>query len=375
MNKSKQLKSLLSASVTVALLSGCVTTTKSKDVPENLYSMNQPAVDDLVVLSTEYKTGPSKVDIDALSDIEPVDLNESTLDKKEDEPHFKITSAPPQTQKKQKNSATFQSNTGITNTKYTSESGRPTQATAYNSNSASKTIVKSSETRILPIEAPPARSIEVAEPIQENNIITSVEEVDVHTYVMIKGETYKAALYRWLNDENYKKIGELLDEEHSWRLSQKIDQDHVITSTFDKAIDHIVEQLSHKAMPKETGILDAGFEPLENTPPEENFTLRIEVDKQDKTAIITSSILPVTMFEVQKGDLLTNYLRIAHHYKWEADEEFYLTSNYPVPFNYLVVTEAGNFRSALQKFLKPYPKVKASLYHPKRQIFIVGDKA
>ncbi|WP_210467449.1 hypothetical protein [Vibrio crassostreae] len=296
--------------VMTTALVGCATS--SKKGPDNAYSLNQPHVSELIPLSESTEANGRDPNNLAFNELDIADLNQQN---------------------------------------------DPNTSTDSTSGSESLTLTTNSPTTVV-----------------QPQIFTSLDESTVSTFVLFKGETYKLALYRWLANENFKNVGELLDEDHRWRLNQKIERDQVLTSTLTDAIDHLANEVSKIELEKDTSLYSKDSDSIEEDTNQYPFNLKVNIDRQDMSAIITSSILPVSMFKVEAGDLMTNYLRLSAHYGWEAKEDFYLTANYEVPFDFVIVTEKGNITDGFQKLLLPFSKAKVSLYQSQRQVFIEGDK-
>ena len=200
---------------------------------------------------------------------------------------------------------------------------------------------------------------------KEQQIITSIDSSKTFKFSLLKGESYKSALYRWLNHLGYKKIGLLLNDEYEYKINDISDRDMIMTTTANKAMNYLVDAVNKSELTenqeKKLSLKDYTTNPDEN--------LHVEFNGDDE-AIITTSQLPVTMFEVKRGDVLTNYLRLGNDYGWNVNTDFYLASNYEVPFDFLVVTEEGNVQSALEQFLEAYPGLTAGTYEAKREIYI-----
>ncbi|MBD0788057.1 hypothetical protein HUO09_17015 [Vibrio sp. Y2-5] len=197
------------------------------------------------------------------------------------------------------------------------------------------------------------------------HVFESTDTSQVTTYTLMKGESYKNAIYRWLSKEGYTSIGLLLNEDYLYRLQAKVTKNQIFNSNFDDAISNLIQALNN------VELTESQQDKLElhdfSEGPGEHFHL---AKVGDHKVIITTSALPVTMFEVKKGDVLTNYLRLGNHYNWNVSPDFYLAANYKVPFDFNIVTERDNVKLALQQFLEQYPALTGSVYASKRQIFI-----
>lgn len=218
------------------------------------------------------------------------------------------------------------------------------------SNTTTTEAIEQSDTLLPVIEEVKSTKLELRE------VYTAVSSDTVNNYMLIRGETYRSAIYRWLHKEGYTKVGELLDDADRALLETEIASDRMLTTTFDEALAHIHSE-----------ILDA-MEPGDKT----NFQIHFEPEV--KQAVLSSSILPTTMFLVTKGTLRDNYLSLGEHYQWNVDERFYLATNYEVPFSYVIVTEKYNVKAAIEQLLAPYEDLRAGIVPSGREIYIMGDK-
>ncbi|MDN2483965.1 hypothetical protein [Vibrio agarivorans] len=324
---------------TVIALTGCANQGTSAPQQMNGLTMNQPVVSDVVPLTEGYVSPES-----------PMEIGENDL--------------------MAKTSTNYEKSTGGA-IPYINEDVAFPDESAVAPNLEDEIWIEDASA----LAQQPFTEVSVAMPAQEpQEIFTSYGESDVNDYILIRGEKYEATLMRWLHAEGYTKVGKLLDDEYQWKMEQVVERDEMLTTTFDEALRVIKDRISANVEPESTDLYDTGPDPLPVVDPIATSRLSFNLDRELNEAIISSSILPTTMFVVERGDLMTNYLRLAAHYNWEAEPDFFLSPNYETPFNYIIVTEKQNVRSAFQHLLKPYPNLKAGLYRPSRQVFIEEDK-
>lgn len=206
----------------------------------------------------------------------------------------------------------------------------------------------------------------VAKPVlKEQQVFTSINSDKIYDLTLMKGETYKSAIYRWFNYLGYKKIGTLLNEELTMKINAASDRDLRLKTTANKAVQYLIDAINNVELTEEQ---DKKLS-LHNFVSNPDEKIHIEFTGEHEV-VITTSQLPMAMFEVKKGDLLTNYLRLGAKYDWNVQKDFFLASNYEVPFDYIIVTEKGNINSALEQLLDSYPGLIAGTYEAKREIYI-----
>lgn len=200
---------------------------------------------------------------------------------------------------------------------------------------------------------------------KELQIITSIDSSKTFDFSLLKGESYKSALYRWLNNLGYTKIGTLLNEEYQIKINERSDRDLIMTTTANKAINYLINAIDKVELTEKQEKTLSLHDFTHND--DEKFHVEFTGNQE---VVLTTSQLPMSMFEAKRGDLLTNYLRLGAKYGWNVHKDFYLASNYEIPFDFLVVTEEGNIKSALEQLLTAYPGLTAGIYEPKREIYI-----
>lgn len=186
------------------------------------------------------------------------------------------------------------------------------------------------------------------------------------SFFIYESETYKSALSRWLNAEGYKKIGSLLDDNQERLLNNKVSSSQVIQGDFDKAFSTLIKEA------RKEPIEDRNGKKLSQKDKDALY-IDVRLDKPKQEAIVTSSKLPTTMFIVEKGSLLENYLKLGKAYGWDVREEFFLGENKTVEFSYPIVTEKGNIKSALEQLLSRYESFRGALVPSVRQVFVLTN--
>lgn len=197
------------------------------------------------------------------------------------------------------------------------------------------------------------------------HVFSSQDSSYIAEFVLLKGETYKNTLYRWLADEGYEQVGFLLNESYQFKLDSRVEKNESFQSTLKDAMKHLIEKVDSAELSEdEENTLE-----LHDFKHEDGEYLHLDFPK-DKQVIVTTSTLPLTMFTVEQGDVKTNYIRLGNHYGWKVNPDFYLAPNYEVPFSFNIVTEKGNVKDALNQLLAPYPGLTGGTYSSNRQIFI-----
>lgn len=245
--------------------------------------------------------------------------------------------------------------------------GMDTTATANNSQSNAVSISMSEQKKTADsVSGDPVVS-SVNSPVLSTptHVFSSQDSSSIADFTLLKGETYKNALYRWLGDEGYEQVGFLLNESYQFKLDSRVEKNESFQSTLKDALTHLIDKVDS------TELTDDEEDTLElhDFKQEDGEYLHLDFPK-DKQVIVTTSTLPLTMFTVIQGDVKTNYIRLGNHYGWKVNSDFYLAPNYEVPFSFNIVTEKGNVKDALNQLLAPYPGLTGGIYSSNRQIFI-----
>lgn len=224
--------------------------------------------------------------------------------------------------------------------------------------------------------------------ISESATIELKEQPQLQLAVF-EGEIYKEVISRWLNKAGFERVGYLLGEREERVLARVVQTTEVHYSDIASAIEHIVKLAviqDRAEYQKESA--DKGFySGLEvndfittaadkEKKAEEQKPIKIEarLNPRHREAIITSSLLPTVMFNVQEGSLKDNYIRLADFYDWRATGEFYLGRDYKISFGYPIVTEVGNIKSALTMLLTPFNDLRGALVPSVRQVYILSEQ-
>lgn len=258
----------------------------------------------------------------------------------------------------------------VSNTKLSSRAPLPTSGSLIAGGSKS---AKSTATADMPASAAAKPSAtktatitNVPSATKNDSIASDIKARANTSFFIYESETYKSALSRWLNAEGYKKIGTLLDDNQERLLNNKVSASQVIQGDFDTAFSTLIKEAKKESFEDRNG---------KKLSQEERGALYIDVrlDKPKQEAIVTSSKLPTTMFIVEKGSLLENYLKLGKAYGWDVREEFFLGENWTVEFSYPIVTEKGNIKSALEQLLSRYEALRGALVPSVRQAFVLTN--
>lgn len=208
-------------------------------------------------------------------------------------------------------------------------------------------------------------------------------------FYLYQGETYKEALSRWLYKAKYTKVGYLLGERETRVLSRTTPASEIHYSNVSNAIKHLIDRaIEQDARLLKTEKADKGFyagvevddfleTAQEKAIAEQDSTpisIEARINRASNQAVITSSTMPTVMFNVKRGSLKDNYLRLVKQYGWKAKEAYYLGQDYRISFGYPIVTEAGNIKAALTSLLTPFEDLRAALVPTVRQVYILSEK-
>lgn len=187
---------------------------------------------------------------------------------------------------------------------------------------------------------------------------------------MYRGETYEAALNRWITDAGYIRFGKLLSNETQQVLQQQI----IHSTTIREPIEKSATLLLYKARNQAINDPRTERENFISTEDKANVTHHLYLDGEKKEAILTSSNQPVMMFNVQPGTLSENFVALATEFGWHADESHYLADQYRVSFGYPIVAERGNIKAALHTLLKDYVKLRGAVVPSTREAYIMMER-
>lgn len=190
------------------------------------------------------------------------------------------------------------------------------------------------------------------------------------SYTIYRGEEYLSALERWTYDAGYQKFGKLLDKEEQLVLKLKAPKTITFNDSFDVAATKLMYGLSQLALEDERTDRD-GFI---SEDAKADVELHLSLNNLKREAIITSTNVPVTMFNVVPGSLRDNFLRLAPAYNWKASQENYMAPDYWVTFGYPIVSESSNFRGALDRLIKGYPKLRGKIVPSIRQAYVTAEE-
>lgn len=193
------------------------------------------------------------------------------------------------------------------------------------------------------------------------------------SYQVFKGESYEAALYRWIGDVGYLKFGKLVNEDVTKVLSQKIPVNDTINEDFSQATTLLMLQAVEQAKDdhkneKDGFISESGKSSLE---------LHLFLNDIKHEAILTSSNQPVTMFTVSKGSLKDNFNRLADFYSWNKNVEdldtHFMANDFEIDFSYPIVSEKGNIERALTELLDGFPNLRGAIVPSTRTAYVVKE--
>ncbi|MCA2014660.1 hypothetical protein LDJ79_00965 [Vibrio tritonius] len=200
-------------------------------------------------------------------------------------------------------------------------------------------------------------------------------QTQISDYYIFQGETYEEALSRWLVKSDFQTIGKLLTPDTQLVLHQRTTDAQILHTTFDEATRFLLDQAIEKARKNSKDETDGWI----STDGKKSLYIRLHLNQQRHQAIISSSHLPVTLFEVKKGYLRDNFMRLGAFYGWKADKEFYLPNDpqnegqYIVSFGYPIVTEQGNIKAALNMLLRPYRLLEGAVVPSTREIYVISE--
>lgn len=205
-----------------------------------------------------------------------------------------------------------------------------------------------------------------------NPVDTKLIEPD-QSYQVFKGESYEAAIYRWIGDVGYLKFGKLVNEDTNKVLSQKIPVNDTINEDFSQATTLLmlqaIEQAKNDEQNEKDGFIsDGGKDSLE---------LHLFLNEIKHEAILTSSNQPVTMFTVSKGSLKENFKRLTEFYSWNQNVEnldsHFMASDFEIDFSYPIVSEKGNIERALTELLDGFPNLRGAIVPSTRTAYVVKE--
>lgn len=217
------------------------------------------------------------------------------------------------------------------------------------------------------------------------------ENSSKYEFYSYKGEKYRDTISRWLNKAGYTTVVFFLDDRSTRALNRQVDETNVEYSYLNPALDGALRSailldqekviVELKKLEKN---LQTGIEPTDFVRPtklqeiydkeEAPIKIRIDLNEKKKEAVITSSKMPVVVFNAQPGSLKKNYLELAKFYDWNASPDFYLATDYQVSFGFPIATEVGNVSRALEELLTPYLNLRAVTVPTTREIYILQDK-
>ncbi|MFL7013591.1 hypothetical protein [Enterovibrio norvegicus] len=189
-------------------------------------------------------------------------------------------------------------------------------------------------------------------------------------FQLFKGETYEAAISRWIGESGYKNFGKLLDSSTHSVLSQKVKFSQTYNEPLEKSATLLLYTARKQAQDDERTERENFLSEKEKSELQHHLYL----DAHKSEAILTSSNQPVVMFHVTRGSLKSNFLRLTKAFGWEADDSHYMAQDYVVSFGYPIVSEKGNIKSALSDLLTSYPKLRGGIVASTRQSFVLMEQ-
>lgn len=185
-----------------------------------------------------------------------------------------------------------------------------------------------------------------------------------------RGETYEAALIRWINDSGYDRFGKLVTPNSQKVLSQVIPQ----TATFNEPLEKAATLLFHKARNQARKDSRTERQNFITNKAKTEVQHHLYLDGAKKEAILTSTSQPVVMFNVVPGSLKDNFITMSKAFGWKAEPSHYIADEYLVQFGYPIVAEKGNLNLALNILLADYAKLRGAIVPSTREAYVVMER-